>query len=341
MRFADTLHGWYDENRRDLPWRGEKDPYKIWISEIILQQTRVKQGWDYYIRFIDTFPDIQTLSAATLEQVLKVWQGLGYYSRARNIHKTARIIMAEHHGKFPENYDQIIRLKGIGEYTAAAIASIAYNAPYPAVDGNVFRVICRVFGIYDDIQQPSTKKKVTERCCRLMVDFSSPGEFNEAMMDFGAMQCVPRNPDCDACPFQKDCFAYQHDAVNILPVKIKNIKIRNRKFHYFLFFNGKQFIIRQRNKKDIWQELFELPLIESDNDHDQEVADLLMWYRHSPEPDWAVKHQLTHQTIKAFFYRIKTEDLPAKEGDLVISINQIKDYPFPKIIDEFLGSLSV
>ena len=233
MAFADTLIAWYEDHKRDLPWRGEPDPYKIWVSEIILQQTRVQQGWDYYLRFIDNFPDVRTLAEADEERVLKVWQGLGYYSRARNMHAAAREIMSKHHGRFPDIYDEILSLKGIGAYTAAAIGSIAFHLPYPAVDGNVIRIVSRIFGVCEDVSQPAVVKRITE-ICETQMDSTQPGVFNQAAMDFGAMQCVPRNPNCEECPFQSDCYACQNNLVDILPVKKIGVDI----------FSGKQILVR-------------------------------------------------------------------------------------------------
>ena len=228
VAFADTLISWYEDHKRDLPWRGEPDPYKIWVSEIILQQTRVQQGWDYYIRFIDNFPDVKALAEADEDRVLKVWQGLGYYSRARNMHAAAREIMEKHGGHFPNEYDKILSLKGIGNYTAAAISSIAFGLPYPAVDGNVIRIVSRIFGICDDVTQPAVVKKITA-ICETEIDSNRPGVFNQAAMDFGAIQCVPRNPNCDECPFQSSCYAYNNHLVDILPVKKKKAESRQTK----------------------------------------------------------------------------------------------------------------
>ena len=196
MEFSVLLRQWYEENKRDLPWRGESDPYKIWVSEIILQQTRVNQGWDYYLRFIEHFPTVRALAEAPIEEVLKVWQGLGYYSRARNMHFSAQQIMREYGGRFPQEYQQIRRLKGIGDYTAAAIASIAFHLPYPAIDGNVLRFVCRLHGIHDNIMQPATKQKITT-LCKILMEETEPGTFNQAMMEFGATCCTPQNPHCE------------------------------------------------------------------------------------------------------------------------------------------------
>ena len=244
MRFTETLLAWYDEHKRTLPWRDEHDPYKIWVSEIILQQTRVQQGWDYYLRFIEAFPTPQALAEASEEQVLLLWQGLGYYSRARHIHAAAKQIMHDHNGIFPNQYEDIRKLKGIGDYTAAAIASIAFGLPYPALDGNVLRIMSRIFGITDDIALPATRKAITDLCLQ-HIDRQQPGIFNQACMDFGAIQCVPQNPPCETCPFQDECYAHRHQLVNILPVKSKAKAKRDRFLHFFLYiYNGKKVFVK-------------------------------------------------------------------------------------------------
>lgn len=336
MLFVDTLLRWYEENRRDLPWRGEDDPYKIWVSEIILQQTRIKQGWEYYLHFIEKFPDIASLAFADSQDVLKVWQGLGYYSRARNMQEAARSIMENHNGEFPRHYDDILKLKGIGEYTASAIASMAYGLPYAAVDGNVFRIICRIFGIFDNILSPSTKQKVTAKCLELMGN-AKPGDFNQAMMDFGSLQCTPRNPNCEECPFRKDCYAFKNEAVGKLPVKIKSNKIRKRYFHYFCFLKEDRVMVRQRTGNDILKGLFEFPLMESGEIRSDEIEELLRRYCHSGEPDWQIKHHLSHQTIFAFFYIIRVNEFPLiQDKDTIIKTDRIPEFPFPKIIAEFI-----
>ena len=336
MHFTSRLLRWYEENRRAMPWRGENDPYKIWVSEIILQQTRVNQGWDYYNRFIEMFPDITTLAEAPVEKVLKLWQGLGYYSRARNMHEAAKTMQTHYDGKFPEKYENIRRLKGIGEYTAAAIASIAFNLPYPAVDGNVFRVICRFYGIFDDIQLACTKKEITKKCTALMKG-CAPDEFNQAIMDFGALQCTPKNPKCDTCPFHDDCFAYKTGKIAELPTKTKKGEVKNRYFHYFFFTNNENTILRQRDENDIWKGLFEFPMMETTGLEAKEVHELLQHYNHPQEPTWKIKHQLTHQTIYASFYCIHVKKLPTlKNNEKVVDNTQLHNYPFPKIMAEFL-----
>lgn len=339
MLFSEILLAWYEENRRLMPWRGENDPYKIWISEIILQQTRINQGWNYYIRFIENFPDIASLAQASPERVLKVWQGLGYYSRARNLHKAAQTVMKEHQGVFPKNYDDILKLKGIGEYTAAAIASIAFNLPYPVVDGNVFRIISRIFGIYEDISLPATKKIITAKCTQLM-DKEKPSDFNQAIMDFGAIQCKPQNPDCETCPLKKHCFAFIHQTVHNLPVKTRNIKLRTRYFHYLIFSKEEQIMIRKRVDNDIWKNLYDFPLLESNNSKSEELISILTKFKASKKPHWRCKHKLTHQIIIADFYMIPVNKFPGYfENCTIISKKNAVNYPSPKIIAQILSFL--
>ena len=336
MHFSKILAEWYLEHKRTLPWRGEKNPYRIWIAEIILQQTRVKQGWDYYLRFMETFPTVELLAAAPQDKVLKIWQGLGYYSRARNLHEAAKQIVEKYHAKFPENYEDIRLLKGVGDYTAAAIGSIAFGLPYPAIDGNLFRVICRLFGIFEDIMLPATKKIVTEKCLQLMKDINS-GEFNEAMMDFGALQCVPQNPDCENCPFQHQCYAFTHHVVSTLPVKIKRIKLKERHLHYIFYRLPEGTVIRKRTEKDIWKGLYELPLIESESTENETLRNLLHHYKHPATPDYYKRHLLTHQVLHLYFYIITLENSPAlSEKEQVVSYSQLPQYPFSKVVAEFL-----
>jgi A/G-specific adenine glycosylase len=318
-----------------MPWRGETDPYKIWISEIILQQTRVNQGWNYYLHFIEQFPDIISLAAAPIEKVLTVWQGLGYYSRARNLHAAAQTIIEKFNCKFPDHYQDILSLKGIGGYTAAAIGSIAFNLPYPAIDGNLFRVVCRLFGIFDDIALPTTKKLVEEKC-RLLVKEISYSEFNQAMMDFGSLQCIPKNPDCERCPFADRCYAFQQHAVANLPVKINKIKVKERWLHYFLVINDRSMLIRQREGDDIWNSLFELPLIETPNHGSQELSMQLLQLKHPPHADFFTTHKLTHQKLNIYFYIIRNQEFHNKNEYLSIPIENLNHYPFPKVIQKFL-----
>ena len=323
-----------------MPWRGENDPYKIWISEIILQQTRVNQGWEYYVKFIENFPDIESLAKAPLEKVLKVWQGLGYYSRARNLYYSAQVILNQYNGVFPKNYADILQLKGIGEYTAAAIASIAFNLPYPVVDGNVFRIISRIFGIYEDINLPATKKLITSKCVDLM-DSSLSGEFNQAIMDFGALQCKVQNPECENCPFIQDCYAYINQKVKSLPYKSKNVKVKTRYFNYFVFYKNDQIIIQERRANDIWKNLYEFPLLETPSISYDSFKSLLIKHNAPMTPFWTIRHQLTHQVIIASFFTIQVEEFPILENNQkIIREKEADKYPFSKIIAQFLTLFS-
>jgi A/G-specific adenine glycosylase len=257
-----TLIHWAARNPRPMPWKGEKDPYKIWLSEIILQQTRVEQGWAYYEKFIRHYPTVLDLAAASEDQVLKDWEGLGYYSRARNLHAAARYMADVLGGQFPDTYEGIRALKGVGDYTAAAIASFAYNLPYAVLDGNVYRVLARRFGITTPIDTPAAKREFTAMAQSLL-DKEQPGAYNQAMMDFGALQCTPAQPLCTTCPFQNTCVAFQTGKTAELPVKSKQVAKKERYFLYVIFKNGPQTWIQQRIDKDIWQGLYEFPLLET------------------------------------------------------------------------------
>lgn len=327
--FADTLVSWYEDHKRDLPWRGETDPYKIWVSEIILQQTRVQQGWDYYLRFIDNFPNVKALAEADEERVLKVWQGLGYYSRARNMHSAAREIMAKHNGTFPQTHAEILSLKGIGNYTAAAISSIAFGLPYPAVDGNVIRIISRIFGVCEDVTQPTVLKKITT-ICETEIDSNRPGVFNQAAMDFGAMQCVPRNPQCNECPFQSSCYAFKNNLVDILPVKKKKAESKHRYFHFDVYLSDNQTIIEKRTGSDIWKNMYQFPLTETYSE------------TYPKKPDFSAREVLSHQIIHAAFYVKNAKKLPLlKDNQLIINFDDIDEYPMPKIMTMFLKHLEI
>lgn len=327
MAFAETLIAWYEDHKRSLPWRGETDPYKIWVSEIILQQTRVQQGWDYYLRFIDNFPNVKALAEADEERVLKVWQGLGYYSRARNMHAAAREIMAKYGGQFPREYDDILSLRGIGKYTAAAIGSIAFHLPFPAVDGNVIRIISRIFGVCEDVTQPAVLKKITT-ICETQIDTKQPGAFNQAAMDFGAQQCVPRNPKCDECPFQSGCYALNNNLTDILPIKKKKAELNHRYFHYDVYLSDNKTIIEKRIAKDIWRNMYQFPLNESDSE------------KCSDRSDYTVREVLSHQVIHAAFHVKNVKKLPKpSENQIVVDFDHIDQYPMPKIMTMFLKQM--
>ena len=346
MVFTETLIRWYEEWQRALPWRGECDPYKIWVSEIILQQTRVAQGWDYYHRFIAQFPTVEALANAPEEQVLKVWQGLGYYSRARNLHFAAKTVMQQHQGIFPNRYEDIKALKGIGDYTAAAIVSMAFNLPYSAVDGNVLRVICRFAGITDDIGMSATVKQVTE-ICNKWIDRKQPAIFNQALMDFGSLVCTPKNPDCENCPLQGSCYAYIHGLTAQIPLKINKVKVKERFFTYLFFVKEDKTVVQQRIGKDIWKNLYELPLIETQTTiSEEQVLQFVKEKYPAIAPTscqwlWRITTKLTHQLIHAEFYRIDTATLPLPEPHQeIITLNKLAQLPVSRIMQEFFLVIS-
>ncbi|MEO5564660.1 MAG: A/G-specific adenine glycosylase [Chitinophagaceae bacterium] len=343
--FSVRLLKWNREkNNRQMPWKGEKDPYKIWLSEIILQQTRVEQGLKYYNNFIQSFPAINQLAKAPEEKVFKHWEGLGYYSRCRNLIATARFITDEKKGKFPDTYEDIVALKGVGPYTAAAISSFAFNLPHAVVDGNVFRVLARIFGINKPIDSTEGKKYFTELANRLL-DKKQPGLFNQAIMDFGAVICKPVSPLCSNCVFNKTCFAYLHSKVNELPVKEKKISIKKRWFYYLVINYKDQTAIRQRTAKDIWQQLHEFPMIETEQEQDKEKiiakAEKQNWLTKNGYEISSIsplfKQQLSHQFIAGRFItiRVKNKSALPKEWHWVTA-DQLAHLAFPKFINQYL-----
>jgi A/G-specific adenine glycosylase len=345
--FSEILLKWYSNYKRELPWRGEQDPYKIWVSEIILQQTRISQGWNYYLRFVERFPTITDLATATENEILKYWQGLGYYSRARNLFAGAKYINEQHQGRFPCQYEDILKIKGVGEYTAAAIVSIAFNLPYPVVDGNVFRVLTRVFGIHTPIDTSAGKKEITMLANKL-IDSKQAGIFNQAIMDFGALQCTPTNPDCKQCCFAIFCTAKQKNLQSILPIKSQKTKIRTRYFYYLHIRNQEKTLIQKREKKDIWRGLYEFPLIESEKElsTDEILTDIFlknllknyMWTIDSISPLY--KHQLSHQLIIAQFitFVITKGNFEVNPPLLYILETEIDKYPIARLTERHLGN---
>lgn len=341
MIFAKTLQHWYLQNKRDLPWRDSVDPYHIWLSEIILQQTRVTQGLPYFLSFLSEFPTVFDLANATEQQVLKLWQGLGYYSRARNLHKTAQVIAWEMAGVFPKNYDGLLHLKGIGDYTAAAIASFAYNERVPVVDGNVFRVLSRFIGIENDIADSKSKSVFKETALQLMENIE-PQLFNQAIMEFGALQCVPRNPNCVVCVLNDGCFALQKNRVSELPLKSKKAKATNRYFNYLIFIDiDHKTLISQRTDKGIWQNLYEFPLIETlHSTTESEILDQILDQNFIDNTILEVKtfsnmaqiHKLTHQHLHIRFWKVKIKGVL----DNGFSFDFAKSHPFPIVIYDFL-----
>ena len=344
MIFSESVAHWYANNRRDLPWRHTKDPYRIWLSEVILQQTRVDQGTNYWHKFVAHYPTVNDLAAATEDEVLKDWQGLGYYSRARNLHAAAKMVVAEHDGIFPSSAAALLKLKGVGAYTAAAVASIAYDEPVAVVDGNVYRVLSRVFGMDNPIDEGPGQKAFAALAQELL-DRKAPGTHNQAVMEFGALQCVPRNPKCDQCPLEATCEARRSGQIEALPVKARKTKVRDRFFYYFILNHGNSFYIRKRSAKGIWQNLYEFPLQESDQ---KEALDDIInkavkegWY----DPKDAVlqkvsppiKHVLSHQRLHTRFLEITVENLTqAPEDWIKVNRETFSNYAIPRLIDRYL-----
>ena len=342
------LSEWYGRNKRELPWRETQDPYKIWISEVILQQTRVNQGAGYYRLFIERFPTVKSLAESDEQEVLKYWQGLGYYSRARNLHKASRIIKTEFKGAFPSDYKNIISLPGVGAYTAAAIASFAYNQPYAAVDGNIFRVLSRLAADETPIDTVAGKQKFTKSAGELL-DKKNPGLHNQAVMEFGALQCKPKQPDCSGCPLNHYCEAYKLNIVEQLPVKQGKIKTTDRFFNYFFIKNNEFTYLKKRTEKDIWQNLFEFPLIETSEKlrlekliRNESFVRMFEGIELNIEATRVKKkHILSHQIIYAVFYIININ----AENDFLkkytkIRINEIGSYPVSRLTELFLESMA-
>lgn len=334
-------------NHRQMPWKGEKDPYKVWLSEVILQQTRVEQGWGYFERFVKQYPTIQLLAAARDEEVFKLWEGLGYYNRCKNLLATARRIANDHNGVFPADYETILSLKGIGGYTAAAISSFCFNLPYAVIDGNVFRVLSRVFGIEIPIDSSEAKKTFTQLAEDLL-EKANPGTYNQAIMDFGATVCKPALPLCSGCPLQRTCNAYATGRVNLLPIKEKALTRKIRWFTYFVFTCNGQTLVRKRTGKDIWQNLYEYYLVETaDNPKwdTQLAAQVLQSQLNIPtnltiQIQPAAPQQLTHQQIKGWFIPVQLTDIPANltgEGFEWLPAASVAQLPFPRFINQHTG----
>lgn len=347
MNFANSLAKWYLENKRDLPWRKTQNPYLIWLSEIMLQQTRVAQGMPYYFAFVKAFPTVFDLANASEEKVLKLWQGLGYYSRARNLHKTAQFIAYELSGLFPADYNSLLKLKGVGEYTAAAIASFSYNEAVPVVDGNVFRVLSRYFDIETDISLLSSKKEFAKLALEVMPK-DNPALFNQSIMEFGAMQCVPKSPNCSNCVLNSGCLALQKKKVSQLPLKSKKVKVVNRYFNYLIVLDEyEKTTIQKRITKGIWQNLYEFPLIETSEEVDlkyiiNQVPNLNLLARnkiisYSELNSTNIIHKLTHQQLHIKFWKINVEGKINKGIDLF----ELKKLPFPIVIFNFIETTKI
>ncbi|MBQ8442677.1 MAG: A/G-specific adenine glycosylase [Bacteroides sp.] len=342
--FADKLIDWYKENKRDLPWRDTKDPYRIWISEIILQQTRVAQGYDYFVRFMQRFPDVFTLATAEEDEVMKYWQGLGYYSRARNLHAAAKRVAEL--GAFPTTYEEVLSLKGVGEYTAAAICSFAYDLPRAVVDGNVYRVLSRWLGIDTPIDSTEGKKQFALAADELL-DKNHPALYNQAIMDFGALQCTPASPGCLFCPLSDSCVALAQGKVDVLPVKQHKTKVTNRYFHYIYVCTGESTFIRKRTGNDIWKNLYEPvlieteePLAENDGTLVQKLQDVL-----GKQPDVflrpikkGIKHVLSHRVIYADFHElVLPDDFGSLEGYQKVLIEDLHKFAVSNLVYQFFS----
>lgn len=343
-RFSKEIIDWYVEHKRDLPWRETRDPYRIWVSEVILQQTRVVQGYAYYLRFIELFPTVEALAEATEDEVLKCWQGLGYYSRARNMHAAAKSM----NGVFPTTYEGVLALKGVGEYTAAAICSFAYKMPYPAIDGNVYRVLSRCFGIEEPIDT-AAGKRLFRSLSEELIDEQRPDLYNQGMMEFGALHCTPKSPDCLFCPFSSHCVALSEGTINLLPVKKTKVKVTSRYFNYFYVEVGEDgVLLNKREQQDIWKNLYEFPLIELDEKSSLEQImqeDLFLeWFQGVDGLEIKpireeVKHILSHQIIHANFYQVR---IPHKKKALNLFMEirkkDLDKYPVSRLIHEFIDN---
>lgn len=346
QHIRERLYSWYKHHERDLPWRSSNDPYQIWLSEIILQQTRISQGINYFLRFTEAFPTVKALAGASEDQVLRLWQGLGYYSRARNLHKAARQIVTKHAGKFPDTYEAIRALPGIGPYTAAAIASIAFNLPYPAVDGNVYRFLARYFGIDTPIDTTAGKKQF-HNLANDLLNQQDPGMHNQALMEFGALQCVHPTPHCHSCPLIESCFAYNHQLTATLPVKNKKLTQQTRYFYFFLIKQGTQIFLEKRPTNDIWAHLYQFPLHESKHQlSDEEITQLSI---PGLNPTKATlrsiseekKHVLSHQIILARLIQVEIEGYNEINPALIcINEKDISKFAVPRLLERFWERLT-
>ncbi len=342
----DTLLDWFATNRRDLPWRNHPTPYHVWLSEVILQQTRVNQGHDYYLRFVERWPTVEALAQASEEEVLKMWQGLGYYSRARNLHHCAKQVMEQYGGLFPADYTKLRQLKGIGDYTAAAIASIAFNLPHAVVDGNVYRVLSRLF----DIETPiniNAGQQLFARLADELLNREQPSLHNQALMEFGALHCTPQNPNCLYCPLQSQCLAFAHQTVAQRPVKLAKTKVTTRYFNYLILRIDESIYLRKRSGNDIWKNLYDFPCIESDSPvtvEDLTASEAFLQLLEGN--DFTITkvsplytHKLTHRTIIAKFIEIKLEEKLLQietKGVILTPESDLGNYPIPRLIDLYL-----
>ena len=336
MKFSEKLIEWYRVNKRNLPWRLTKQPYKIWVSEIILQQTRIEQGEKYYYAFLEKYPNISDLAKTNDEELLKVWEGLGYYSRALNMLKASRVVLNNYKGIFPSNYDDLIKLPGIGDYTASAISSICNNEVQPVVDGNVFRFLSRMFKIDLPIDKLKTKTYFKKLGFKL-IDVVNPGDFNQAMMDYGSMVCRPKKFQCEKCLFSSNCKAFNSNTVMLYPFKEKRIKIKHRFLNYiFIITNDRKTLIKKRNGNGIWKNLYEFPLIETKKESSvNEIIKELDFKYLKFISEKKIKHKLTHQQLNISFFTFKVSNF----DDDLTDIKALSNYPFPRPINKFISEL--
>ena len=336
MKFSEKLLEWYRVNKRNLPWRLTKQPYKIWVSEIILQQTRIEQGEKYYYAFLEKYPNISELAKTNDEELLKVWEGLGYYSRALNMLKASRVVLNNYKGIFPSNYDDLIKLPGIGDYTASAISSICNNEVQPVVDGNVFRFLSRMFEIDLPIDKLKTKTYFKKLGFKL-IDVVNPGDFNQAMMDYGSMVCRPKKFQCHKCLFSGNCKAFNSNTVMLYPFKEKRIKIKHRFLNYiFIITNDRKTLIKKRNGNGIWKNLYEFPLIETKKESSvNEIIKELDFKYLKFISEKKIKHKLTHQQLNISFFTFKVSNF----DDDLTDIKALSNYPFPRPINKFISEL--
>ncbi|MBU2995619.1 A/G-specific adenine glycosylase [Cellulophaga baltica] len=347
MIFSDKILHWYALNKRELPWRNTVNPYNIWLSEIMLQQTRVAQGTPYYLKFIENFPTIKDLADASEEKILKLWQGLGYYSRARNLHATAKMVINSYNGEFPNTYKELLKLKGVGDYTASAIASISFNLPEAVVDGNVNRVLSRYFGV--DIPINSTEGiKYFKKLAQEVMNVEQIRDYNQGIMEFGAIQCVPKNPNCNVCPLKDSCVALNDDKVDSLPIKIKKTKVRKRYFNYLVIVDeANKTILQQRTGKGIWQNLYEFPLLETEKDtiiKDEQINKLLSElsinaksFKKYQFNEQKIVHKLSHQHLYTTFYIVNVNNEIANG----VSVSEISKFPVPVLIADFIKMFKI
>jgi A/G-specific adenine glycosylase len=326
--FSTELQNWFKQNKRDLPWRNTQDPYAIWLSEVILQQTRVQQGMSYYLKFLNHFPTVFDLSNASEQNVLNLWQGLGYYSRARNMHKTAQCIVQNYNGVFPNRFEELLKLPGVGYYTAAAVASFAFNLPYAVVDGNVYRVLSRYFNV-DEFIDTGQGQKFYQNLADELLDREFPAQHNQAIMELGALVCTPKNPNCELCPLLSSCEAFKKNTIDHLPRKKVRVKVKNRTLNYLITLDKEFIYLRKRETKDIYANMFEFPQIDENL--------LAEANKHSLQLIQQMNHKLTHQNLSVnFFASPSLRYLLAEQELLAIPLEELKNYPLPRVIEKFL-----